>query len=269
MTPPPRLHVLTALGSDQAIVLRRGPTDQVAVLMWDRSVGTVRLGQWLGARIHEHRCDLSPSGRHLVYFACKGGRCWTAVSKAPWLTAIAYWPQSDSWFGGGAFTADGRLWLNGATPPEDLPDGLRAAEADSFPNSTDGFHMGDLVSSRLQQRGWVRAGGEKYEIELRLDLVENWSLRQTFTIGENNRAHISSQYALLPPHDGPAICCSGWEWADRFGDLLQWAENGKLWQTQLADAGGIENRQLVHDFTSMQFEAIQAPYSGVSVGEYR
>ncbi len=224
------------------------------------------MGQWLNARIHEHRCDLSPSGNHLVYFACRGGRCWTALSKAPWLTAVAYWPQSDSWMGGGAFTADGKLWLNGASVPENLPDGLKAADVGAFPHSTDGFHMGDLVVSRLESRGWYVANGERYQVDLRRDVSPELSLSQTFLLGQKNRALISGRYVIVSSGGQKVVDCPAWEWADCWGDDLQWAENGSLWQARLGHTGRLENRRLIHEFSSMQFEAIKAPYPGVSTG---
>ena len=65
------------------------------------------------------RCDLSPDGSLLVYFASKYGQpdetyrdTWTAVSRPPWLTALALWPKGDSWNGGGLFSSNTELWVN-------------------------------------------------------------------------------------------------------------------------------------------------------------
>lgn len=267
MTPPPRLHVLTATGSDHALILRRGPSDETASIMWDRGTGQIQLGQWLKGRIHEHRCDISPDGRHIIYFACRGGRCWTAVSRAPWLRAIAYWPQSSSWHGGGAFTDDGWLWLNGAQAPADLPDGLRPADQNAFPHSTDGFHMGDLFATQLQRRGWKHVGKERYDAELRTGLSGEWTLKLTFEIGAKNRALISNRYALVSSDNTNTIDLPGWQWADKFGHFVQWAENGALWQATVHDNGTLEDRTQLHDLSDMQFQAIQAPYPGVSKRE--
>ena len=59
-------------------------------------------------RIYERRCDLSPDGQLLGYFAAdrlSGFGTWTAVSRPPFLTALALWPKGDAW-GGGAFFQD-------------------------------------------------------------------------------------------------------------------------------------------------------------------
>ncbi len=72
--PPARLHAILARRGPNAVVFRRGPSDKVAVIGWDRSNDTFALGQWLRGRIYPLRCDLSPKGEHLIYFAAKYGR---------------------------------------------------------------------------------------------------------------------------------------------------------------------------------------------------
>ncbi len=71
---PARLHAILARRGPNAIVFRRGPSDKVAIIGWDRSNDTFTLGQWLRGRIYPLRCDLSPSGKQLIYFAAKYGR---------------------------------------------------------------------------------------------------------------------------------------------------------------------------------------------------
>lgn len=107
--PAPRLHVIPAAASSKALVLRRGPTGQVARFIWDRAQNTFEMGQWLKGRIYEHRSDLSPDGRHMVVFAGTGTRWWTAVSRAPWSRALAIFSQNSTWTGGDALDAQGRL----------------------------------------------------------------------------------------------------------------------------------------------------------------
>ncbi|MBQ6470441.1 MAG: hypothetical protein IJJ33_00530, partial [Victivallales bacterium] len=72
--PPARLHAILARRGPNAVVFRRGPSDKVALIGWDRSNDTFTLGQWLRGRIYPLRCDLSPRGEHLIYFAAKYGR---------------------------------------------------------------------------------------------------------------------------------------------------------------------------------------------------
>jgi hypothetical protein len=95
--PPPRLALLQARSAPVAVILRRGPSKRVEVIRW----------------------DLSADARYTY--------AWTAVSRAPWLTALALWPKGDCWWGGGLFTSDRALWLNHrpdeATHEPELPPG--------------------------------------------------------------------------------------------------------------------------------------------------
>ena len=258
MTVPPRLHVLTATGSSMAVVLRRGPSGVVATVGWDRESHAFTPGQWLKGRIHEYRADISPDGRHWVYFAARGGHGWTAVARAPWLRALVYLPQTSTWCGGGAFTADGRLWLNGAAPlGRGEAGGLRPAPPNAYPHSTDGLHGGNLYAAMLVRRGWRREG-ERYDAILRRDLPGGGWIELSFAIHARNRAIISSRYALVDAK-GARVEQPDWEWADLWRDRLQFAARGALWERPI---GGGE-AQRIKDFAGMGFEEIQAPYEGI------
>ena len=74
MSIPARLHVILAREGSRAVVFRRGPSDKVAVIGWERKNDTFTPGQWLRGRIYPYRCDLSPKGEYLIYFAAKYGR---------------------------------------------------------------------------------------------------------------------------------------------------------------------------------------------------
>jgi hypothetical protein len=258
MNVPPRLHVLTALKSPMALVLRRGPARVVASLGWDRDSHEITRGQWLRGRIYEYRADISPDGRHWVYFASRGGYGWTAVARVPWLRAIVYLPQNSTWCGGGAFTPEGRLWLNGASPLErGTVRELRPAKVDAYPHSTDGLNGGNLYATMLERRGW-RQEGQGYDAVLRRDLPGGGWIELSFEIQARNRAILSSRYAMVDAA-GTRMEQPDWEWADLWRDRLQFAAKGALWEQPLA---GGEARRL-RDFSGMGFEEVQAPYEGI------
>ncbi len=71
---PARVHAVLAREADKAVIFRRGPSNQTALLGWDLKSDTFELGQWFRGRIYPYRCDLSPDGKYLVYFAAKYGR---------------------------------------------------------------------------------------------------------------------------------------------------------------------------------------------------
>ncbi len=259
--PPARLHVIPAIGCDKALVLRRGPTMRVASCLWDRKHGTVELGQWLQARIFEHRSDLSPDGQHMIIYARRGGRSWTAISRAPWLTALAYYPQSDTWFGGGAFTGRGDVFFNGIGASDPMPDGLRLAEPDAYPSATDGFHMGGLFAAMMQARGWQNDGGAGYDVRLSRPAPASWSLQLRFKHGFRSSALLLDPVYCLQRED-VALDCPDWEWAEPWGTGLQFASDGCLWFAQLTNSG-LGDTDLIHNFNGMTFENVEAPYKGI------
>src|SRR5688572_16434106 len=115
---PARVHILLAQSTPYGVVIRRGPSKLVCTIGWNREDDTFTTGQWLKGRIYERRCDLSPDGRHLIYFAMNGRwsspskGAWTAISRAPWLKALTFLPKGDCWNGGGLFVSDREFWLN-------------------------------------------------------------------------------------------------------------------------------------------------------------
>src|SRR4051794_20213611 len=100
-----RLQVLLARAAPVGLILRRGPSKWVQLVKWDTAADRFEPGQWFHGRLYERRGDLSPDGRLFVYFASKftgltlADReytyAWTAVSRPPYLTALALWPKGD------------------------------------------------------------------------------------------------------------------------------------------------------------------------------
>jgi hypothetical protein len=142
-------------------VFRRGPGKNVLALRWNTARDTFEEGQWLRGRIYERRCDLSPSGEYLVYFAAKFRGTYptyTVVSRPPWLTALALWRGLGTWGGGGLFQDERTLLLNhrgSLTPDEGRVDGR--IRVDSL-----GPHAGfgednPLWHTRLLRDGWTLA----------------------------------------------------------------------------------------------------------------
>jgi hypothetical protein len=230
------------------------------------------MGQWLKGRIYEHRCDLSPDARHIIVFVRRtdASLAWTALSRAPWLRAIAVWPQSHTWHGGGAFDADGRVWFNGATTPDEaLPDGLRPADAKACPHGTDGFHMGELYAAMMLQRGWVQKSRTGHDAKLAKPLDNGWQLELAFRLGAKGRGGISNAYALVNAERDIRLDQAQWEWVEPGGNLLQVASGGALRESRVSSGGKISEQRMIRDFTDMTFAPIEAPYEGVSIPEAR
>lgn len=113
---PPRIFCIPALDAPIVPVLRRGPTAWYHVGRWDVERGTYEPGSWLRGTLYPQRCDLSPDGRWLAYLALKPGATWDvggtfiAISRLPWLTALAAWQTCGTWTLGLRFERDPQLW---------------------------------------------------------------------------------------------------------------------------------------------------------------
>ncbi|WP_433439873.1 hypothetical protein [Nonomuraea sp. CA-141351] len=114
--PPCRLYVLVATAAPVALIMRRAPAGWWHLLEWDLRVREVRPGAWLRGTLYPRRCDISPDGKLLGYFALGHGQppwdTYFAVSKAPWLTALAAWHTGGTWTGGCAFAGDNSLTIS-------------------------------------------------------------------------------------------------------------------------------------------------------------
>ena len=137
------------------------PDRMVATFLWHRDTDTFTLGQWLVGRIYERRADLSPDGRHMIYFArdarwhSETGGSWTAVSRSPWLRALTLWAKGDCWQGGGLFVDNGRCWLNGCHRL--LSDDSAFAFDAPYPTGGYGAECLGVYYPRLLRDGWTLA----------------------------------------------------------------------------------------------------------------
>ena len=113
----PRLFGIPARDAPVVAVLRRGPSAWCHIGRW--SVGATpsyEAGSWLRATVYPQRCDLSPDGRWLAFFALSGRAEWSAgatflaVSRLPWATALAAWGTGSTWTLGMQFVTDRSVW---------------------------------------------------------------------------------------------------------------------------------------------------------------
>jgi hypothetical protein len=249
--PPARLHVILARQSPLALVIRRGPAKQVCTILWNRRTDEFTLGQWLKGRIYEDRCDLSPDGHYLIYFAYDGrthreyGPAWTAVSRTPWLKAIALYSKGSTWGGGGYFTGPRTYWL----------DSEHVCVQDTTEVRRDlGAQYPQLWHDHWAQAGWqfsevLDSSGTKVRLRER-QLPGRWVLRLRHPSGYELE-HTASKLAKTFPT---------WGWADLDRQRLIWADKGCLFAAALDRGAGIGTPRLMQDFNGMKFEEREAPY---------
>ncbi|HJQ36945.1 MAG TPA: hypothetical protein VKB93_07390 [Thermoanaerobaculia bacterium] len=155
------IYAILARSAPRAVVFRRGPSKRVLLLSWNTDTDQFVEGQWLKGRIYERRCDLSPDGELLLYFAATYREpyySWSALSKPPHLTALALWPKGDSWGGGGHFESKSRIALNHRQSEMTLADGFRLPKRLTIVPF--GAHSGwgedhPVWTKRLERDGWT------------------------------------------------------------------------------------------------------------------
>ena len=169
----PRLFGIPATRSPIVAILRRGPSEWSQVSRWDPEAGTFERGSWIHANLYPQRCDLSPDGRWFSYFTLRQTSTWAAgptyiaISRLPWLTALAAWGTCGTWTSGLHFVERRRTWEVG--PP---------AEGDIEPLRTRfGFGL-ELTRPPVfaveRRRGWTEtADSPPYDAELDL-----WDIRR-------------------------------------------------------------------------------------------
>jgi len=157
----PRLFGIPALAAAVVAVLRRGPSDWSHLGRWDLTDGTYEPGSWIRANLYPQRCDLSPDGRWFVYFTAKpsaaaraggwdAGDTYLAVSRLPWLTALAAWGTCGTWTRGAHFVDDSGVQELGVADQGDTAD-LTSRYGLAFNRPT--------TFAVERRRGWVEAPG--------------------------------------------------------------------------------------------------------------
>jgi hypothetical protein len=166
-----RLYVIMARDGRSATIFRRGPSTHVRLVRWWLRDDSFDEGQWIRARIYERRADLSPDGEYLIYFAGRFRQplhTWTAISHPPYFTALALWPKTDAWGGGGLFHSKTSISLNHPSWERELKDGFylpRFMRIVPLGECSGGGEDSPVESARLVRDGWQLAqrGRDKWQ----------------------------------------------------------------------------------------------------------
>jgi len=276
-----RLYAILARKAPIGVVFRRGPSKQVLAIHWDTEKHDFRMGQWFKGRIYEHRCDLSPSGEKLIYFAANYRApfsTWTAISRPPFLTALALWPKGDAWGGGGLFENERTIRLNHLSgemqlaPDWKLPKSIQVEQLGKF----SGRGEDDPIwSTRLLRDGWVLKQPGRYKENksgspLWIQFIENtiwrkshgeWAIEMRLQgIGEREGPWYVMEHQLTDG-GGNVVCSMGRsDWADwsRSGEVL-FARSGRLYRILLNSKRAPAEPEMLIDLRDLTFEPVEAP----------
>lgn len=273
-----RLNVILATEAPIGVIFRRGPTNWVQLIKWETDSDTFTPGQWFRGRIYTERCDLSPDGSKLVYFAAKyhrwatiGGssywESWTAISKLPYFTALALWNDVGTYGGGGYFENDLTVCL-GRVQVEPHPNHVPPSWFRVKPANMPVDHFW-----RMQQNGWkvISLGGKFKEGGRYISVYEtpvicqkdsqdgNYRLTMELT-GFNYKKYggiTLITYSLKRLKDSELLLLND-TWADWDQQhRLVYAEAGKLYSAKI-EPNGI-TPTLLADFNLNKPELIQSP----------
>ena len=270
-----RVHILLAREASLGVAIRRGPSKRVCTVLWDRRNDQFQVGQWLNGRIYERRSDLSPDGKYLIYFAMNGRwdseakGSWTAISRAPYLKAIAMFPKGDCWHGGGLFTSKTDYWLNDGFGHSELHNTHEVRRDREFkPSTYFGGECPGVYYPRLLRDGWKHVEGQAVAARypglavFEKPLREGWVLRKMAHAesgAPQGKGCYWDEHELFRPLSEKLISLPNWEWADLDGKRLVWSTEGKLYAGYIRASGIVDERELF-DFNELTYERLKAPY---------
>jgi hypothetical protein len=260
----PRLYAMVATGAPVALVFRRGPSRWWHLARWNLTSGALEPGAWFHGTLYPRRSDLSPDGKLLTYLALKGGPraflggTYSAVSKAPWLFALAAWRECIGTYSRGAhFTTPSRRAL------------------------TD-VEVGSLRPLRQRRLGLALTGTEQYAAERRRGWVEHetcppraasdtWDEKRSVILvkprprgdqrllltdrGWNPSRAIQGRHPRYDIEGGPALRDAVWADWDPKGRLLVATNRGTL---EIRTLRALEP-VVVHDLANLPRTPTEAP----------
>jgi hypothetical protein len=253
----PRLFGIPASRAPVVAIIRRGPSDWCHVGRWDVAAARYEPGAWLKGTIAPQKCDLSPDGRWLAYSAVKypgsweAGPVYEAISRLPWLTALAAWEAGTTYTRGIHFTDEpGESALGSPTV------GSVAPLLSQF-----GLAVTPAVQFAVERRhGWIEAAATPPR-----DQGGPWDERRVVTMEKSRPGapggfllvsgsyaafrsfpqwHETIEYALVDDDTTQPLGDVQWADWDRTGRLLVATTSGRL---QIRDLEG-EGMQIRFDF---------------------
>lgn len=210
---PARLHILFARDAPVGVILRRGPSRKVRLLLWHTNTDVIEPGQWLKGRIYEKRVSLSPDGKLFAYFAYGHSKrahsfedaAWVAISRPPYLTALSLWFKSDTYGGNSAFIDNQTVLISLVDEP---------APGREPPSN---FHVGEIRYRSGEHWAYFTARGWREMSES----TELASLREAFWRRRPRFRKADITCAVIGPYEKPLR---------EKGLFLEWHPRGWSWR---------------------------------------
>ena len=265
-----RLYGILARDAETGVIFRRGPSRQVLLIFWDLKTHHFTQGQWFKGQIYVRKCDLSPDGTKLVYFAAKHrGKVptWVAVSSPPYLTAHVLWQGMGTWNDISLFETNDRLALatyrsdSGCDPARGfaIP---RRLQVVSKPWPGHFFILANHL--QLLRDGWtVSSGDPVFHPNIEPEPV---AYQKPLHRGGAVALHLSARnersvrYTVVGDVDGTIDLKA--DWADVRGEDVFYARAGKLFRLRFVRRGKkfvSGAAEQLADFDNLTFTAVLPP----------
>ncbi len=259
-----RIYGYVARDAPVCVIVRRGPSKRVRMLLWDLVTDRVTTGQWVASRVYEERCAVSPDGQLFMYFAAnfKSGPgdlyAFTAISRPPYFTAFALWPVDHTWGGGGWFPGPRSAVLRSnfdlpLLEGKKIPPRFGVVNAGAWTTSLARATDSERVAAELiALDGWVEPGRKACPAR-----GAEW-LQRTLHGSEVNgpfRVRSYNWTRTLKARD-TVLDLGKIDWADwdHEGSVL-FAKNGRLYRQRDMKKDAVE----IADLRGQEFEAIASP----------
>lgn len=263
-----RIYGIMAREAPVCVLFRRGPSKWTQLIKWKTDSNSFEAGHWFKGRVYERRCDLSPDGRFLIYFAAKINDhtledangytyAWTAISEPPHYKAVALWPKGDCWHGGGLFKSNRDVWIN-HYPEASKPHPNHVPTLFSVTDNPKAWGEDEPIHSmRLERDNWKRVQWgyfkekEKCCVTERTDIWEKGGRkgkrlrRELLEIDFKAYGGPYIERFSIIPKNGEPIEITGATWADldQKGKLV-FARSGKIFRGTLTKHG-IDEKELI------------------------
>ncbi len=203
-------------------------------------------------------------------------RSWTAISRAPYLKALALWWNGTGWNGGGLFADERSFYLN--RPPAHIAEtvpGVQYRRLKELPTSEAlrewcwhevHAECPMVYLPRLERDGWrITFDADGWWWRLRRKVPGGLILEKTFGAfgadpknDEPGKGVYRETHKLLTPAGETVLDGAEWGWAefDAFRKRIVYAEQGKLFAL---NPESLKTKEL-YDFNDMKYRRLAAPY---------
>lgn len=121
--------------------------------------------------------------------------------------------------------------------------------------------------NRLQRDGWdladrIENGPHDEKVHFEKPLPHGWLFRKVCheQIGAAKGKGCYWDEHEMIAHGGQVLSSADWEWAERIGDKIVFAQGGCLWRTGVSGPDSLSDVSLVHDLNDYKFDNLKAPY---------